>query len=145
MSKKLTKEDLQKLASQSNHTVVLFENYKNVHSKVTIRCDTCCNEFTTTVQSYKNAKKTGCPKCKNEIASKTHKGKKTSLETKRKIGEKASKRPGSLTGRTGLLHPRSKGGLARDLKNPSTLDYSWKINVRKRCKYTCVVSLEKKI
>lgn len=142
MSKKLTKEDLQ-IASQRNHTVVLFENYENVHSKVTIRCNSCCNEFITTVHSYKNANKTGCPECKKQIASKTHKDKITSLETKRKIGEKASQRPGSLTGKTGVLHPRSKKGLARDLTNPSTLDYSWKTSVRKRCKYTCVVSLEK--
>jgi len=143
MSKKLTKEDLQILANQRNHTIVLFENYQNRHSKVTIQCNTCCKEFTTTVHAYKNAKKTGCPECKKQITSKTHKGKITSIETKRKIGEKASRRPGSLTGKTGSAHPRSKGALARDLTNPSTLDYTWKTSVRKRCNYTCVVSLEK--
>lgn len=143
MSKKLTKEDLQKIAIQRNHTVVFFENYENIHSDITIPCNTCSLVFTTTVHSYKNAKKTGCPGCKKIIASKTHKGKVTSEETKQKIGKKASERPGSLTGRTGNLHPRSKRGFARDSKNPSTADYCWKNRVRKRCKYTCVVSLEK--
>jgi hypothetical protein len=95
------------------------------------------------VQSYKNAKKTGCTTCKKIVTSKTHAGKITSEETKRKIGEKASQRPGSLAGKKGDQHPRYKGGLARDLKNPSNADYAWKTAVRKRCHYTCVITLEK--
>jgi hypothetical protein len=143
MTKKLTKEDLQTIAVQRNHCVVSFENYENIHSPLTLQCHTCSIEFTTTVHSYKNAKNPGCPGCKKAIASKTHKVKVTSEETKQKIGKKASERPGSLTGRTGSLHPRSKGGLARDSKSPSTEDYCWKNSVRKRCNSTCVVSLEK--
>lgn len=143
MTKKCTKEDLQNLANQRDHTVVDFENYKNVHSEITIQCNTCNTLFRTTVHSYKNAKKTGCPTCKKNMTSQTHTGKITSEETKRKIGEKASQRPGSLTGRTGSLHPRFKGGFARDFTNPTTADYIWKTHVRKRCNYTCVVSLEK--
>jgi hypothetical protein len=143
MSRKLTKEDLQKIANERNHTVIVFENYQNVKSDVTIQCCTCDTIFTTSVHSYKNAKKTGCPECKKRIASETHKGKMTSEQTKQKIGEKAKQRPGSLTGKTGSLHPRSKGGLARDFKNPSTADYAWKTGVRKRCCYTCVIFLEK--
>jgi hypothetical protein len=143
MSKRVTKEDLQEIATERNHEVVGLENYKNVHSKVTIQCNNCSSVFTTTAHSYKNAKKTGCPECKKLIASQTHKGKVTSEETKQKIGKKASERPGSLTGRTGSLHPRSKGGLVRDNKNPSTADYNWKNSVRKRCNHTCIVSLKK--
>jgi hypothetical protein len=143
MSRKLTKEDLQKLANTRNHTVIVFENYQSVKSDVTIHSNTCNTIFTTSVHSYKNAKKTGCPECKKRITSETHRGKVTSEETKQKIGEKAQQRPGSLTGKTGSLHPRSKGGFARDLKNPSTFDYAWKTVVRKRCCYTCVISLEK--
>lgn len=86
--------------------------------------------------------KTGCPECKKQVSSKTHKGKITSEETKRKIGEKASQRPGSLKGRTGKSHPRFNDGMSRDFKNPSTLDYEWKTAVRQRCNFTCVVTLE---
>lgn len=142
MTKKLSKKDLDLIASGRNHTIISFENYQNVHSQIEIHCNTCNTTFVTTVHSYKNAKKTGCPECKKQVSSQTHKGKVTSEETKRKIGAKASRRPGSLKGKTGALHPRSKGGLARDLKNPSSFDYMWKTAVRQRCKYTCVVSLE---
>lgn len=95
------------------------------------------------MHKYKNAPKTGCPECKKRITSQTHQGKVTSEETKRKIGAKASQRPGSLKGKTGPLHPRFKGGYARDLKNPSTADFAWKTEVRKRCGYRCVITLEK--
>lgn len=57
MTKKLTKEDLQTIAVQRNHCVVSFENYENIHSPLTLQCHTCSLEFTTTVHSYKNAKK----------------------------------------------------------------------------------------
>lgn len=74
------------------------------------------------------------------MASETHKGKVTSEETKRKIGEKASIRPGSLTGVTGAAHPRYKDGTARDLNKPSNADYTWKNAVRKRFNYRCVIT-----
>lgn len=95
------------------------------------------------MHKYKNAPKTGCPACKKIIVSQTHKGKVTSEETKQKIGAKASQRPGSLKGKTGVLHPRYKGGLARDMQNPSNADFAWKTAVSKRCGYKCVITLEK--
>lgn len=143
MSRKLTREDLERFAETRNHTVISFENYQNVHSKITIYCKTCGATWETTVHKYKNAPKTGCPECKKIIASETHKGKVTSEQTKRKIGAKASQRPGSLTGKTGELHPRFKGGLARDMRNPSNADFAWKTAVRKRCGYRCVITLDK--
>jgi hypothetical protein len=123
MTRKLTKEDIEEIATTRNHSVKSFENYENVHSKIQIHCNTCSTTWETTVHKYKNAKKTGCPECKKRTTSETHKGKVTSAETKRKIGEKASQRPGSLTGQTGVNHPRYKGGVARDLKKPSFEDY----------------------
>lgn len=143
MSRKLTREHIEKIAITRNHRIVSFENYENVHSEIEIHCNTCLTTWITTVHKYKNAKKTGCAQCKRVITSQTHKGKVTSPETKRKIGAKASQRPGSLTGKVGAAHPRHKGGVARDLKNPSTQDYAWKNAVRKRCNHTCVVTLEK--
>jgi hypothetical protein len=142
MTKKLTKQDIEKVAHERNHSVLVFENYQNVKSEITIYCRNCNTIFKTTVHSYKNAK-SGCWECKKQVASKTHKNKITSDETKRKISEKAQKRPGSLKGRIASLHPRSKNGLARDLKNPSNIDYAWKNSVKKRCKYMCIVSLTK--
>lgn len=143
MNHKLTREDIEKIAITRNHSIVSFENYENVHSKIQIHCNTCSTTWTTTAHNYKNAKKTGCPQCRKITASETHKGKVTSAETKRKIGAKASQRTGSLTGKTGTNHPRYKGGVARDLKKPSYEDYKWKTAVRKRCNSTCVVTLEK--
>lgn len=139
----MTKEDLQQIADLRNHTVISFENYENVHSIFKVRCNTCNHTWETSVHSYKSAKKTGCPMCKKKVASETHTGKVTSEETKRKIGAKASQRPGSLAGKTGSEHPRFKGGVARDLRNPSNADYAWKTAVRKRCNYTCVITKEK--
>ena len=143
MNKKLTKNDLQKIAETRNHSIISFENYQNVKSKVTIHCYTCDTTWETTVHSYKNAKKTGCPTCKKKVASETHTGKITSEETKLKIGAKASLRPGSLTGKKGENHPRYKGSVGRYLKNPTYEDYDWKNAVRKRCNYTCVITREK--
>lgn len=143
MTRKLTREDIEKIATSRNHTVASFENYQNVHSEIQIHCNTCSTTWNTTVHNYKNAKKTGCPGCKKQTTSATHKGKVTSVETKRKIGAKARQRPGSLTGKAGTNHPRFKGGVARDLHNPSNEDYAWKNAVRKRCRSTCVVTLEK--
>lgn len=146
MTKKFTKEDLEKEAQKRNHELVDFGNYQNVHSTVKLLCNTCDapnNTWETTVHSYLNSKKSGCPGCKKKVTSETHKGKVTSEETKRKIGEKASQRPGSLTGVTGEAHPRYKGGTARDLKSPSNADYTWKNAVRKRCNFTCVITGEK--
>ncbi len=119
MNRKLTREDIEKIATARNHTVVSFDNYQNVHSEIQSPCNTCSTTWITTAHRYKNAKKTGCPECKKRTASETHKGKVTSVETKRKIGAKASQRPGSLTGKAGTMHPRFKGGVARDFKNPS--------------------------
>lgn len=142
MTKKLTKFDIEQIANMRNHTVISFENYQNVHSTINIHCNTCGMDFYTTVHSYKNAKKTGCPECKKKVSSKTHKGKITSEETKTKIGEKVSQRPGSLKGCTGKQHPCFRGAPGRDFQNSSTLDYEWKNAVRQRCSFTCVVTLK---
>ncbi len=143
MSKKLTREDLTKLAESSNHSIISFDNYKNVHSFITVGCNTCNSTFETSVDSYKNAKQTGCLECKKAATSKTHKNKVVSNQTGHKIGLKASQRIGSLTIRFGNQHPRFKNGSGRDLKNPSKLDYDWKNSVRKRCQQMCVITKEK--
>lgn len=91
-------------------------------------------------KKYKYAPGTGCTECKKIIASKTHTGKIISKETRSKIGQKASQRPGSLTGKFGETHPRFKGGSARDDDFGSKADYNWKNAVRKRCKDRCVIT-----
>lgn len=108
MSNKLTKEDYQKIAHQRNHEIISFENYINVRSQIGVHCLTCDHVWYPTGHAYKNAKKTGCPNCKRLLISKQHKTKIVSEETRRKIGEKASKRAGSLTGKFGAAHPRFK-------------------------------------
>ena len=85
--------------------------------------------------------RSGCPKCKKTITSITHKNKITTLETRKLIGLKASQRVGSLLGRIGKNHPAWKGGYARDFRNPSTQDYSWKKNVLKVYNYKCALTL----
>ncbi len=80
MSKPLTKQDLQKLTESRNHTLISSENYQNVHSRITVQCNVCSEIWSPTVHSYKNAKQTGCPGCKKQVASNTHKGKVTSQE-----------------------------------------------------------------
>lgn len=104
------------------------------------KCLTCNTDFNTTVKSYKNAKKTGCPNCKKLIASKTHTNKIVSEKTRALIGQKAHQRPGSLLNVTGENHPRFKGGYARDQVNRSTKDYLWLNGVKKLCKNTCVLT-----
>lgn len=141
MSNKLTKEDYAKLASSRDHELIECENYTSVKSKMTFHCFKCNTIWETTGHAYKNAKKTGCPGCKKITTSETHTGKSVSESTRKKIGEKASLRPGSLTGVTGSAHPRYKNGVGRDFTNPSTEDYLWKSSVKKRCGYKCVVSL----
>jgi len=110
-----------------------------------VYCKKCEITWEVSAHSYKNAKKTGCPVCKKKAISEAQSEKITSAETKRKIGKKASQRPGSLAGKTGDQHPRYKGEKARDLANPSNADYAWKNVVREYCNYTCVVSLERAI
>lgn len=99
MSNKLTKEQLIELAAKRNHTLICTDfdkEYNNVYSQLRFRCLTCSTEFETRVNSYKNAKKTGCPGCKKITTSQTHKGKIVSQETRALIGKKASERPGFL-------------------------------------------------
>jgi hypothetical protein len=117
--------------------------YQDAGSTVDLTCHTCGNDFSTTWRSYKSAKKTGCPHCKKVTTSQTHRGKVVSAETRRLIGEKASVRPGSLTGQFGQDHPRFTGGYGRNLQERSTLDYVWLNGVRKVCKNRCVVTGEK--
>jgi len=146
MTRRLTREEIENLALERNHELLCenFEQeYKNVHSPMRFRCLTCDTEFVTTVHSYKNAKRTGCPTCKKEAISKAQTGKIVSEETRKLIGEKASERPGSLLNVKGAAHPSYKGGYGRDFKKPSTLDYDWLQGVKKRCKYSCVITNSK--
>lgn len=143
MSKKITKKQIMLLASERNHELLEIdfeEKYKDINSRVEFKCLTCKTTFETSVRSYKNAKKTGCPNCKKIMTSKTHKGKVIREETRALIGEKASQRAGSLKGQFGSNHPRYKGGYARDFQNPSSLDYVWKNAIKKLYKNTCVLT-----
>lgn len=140
MCKKLTIKDYQKLATERNHDVLTMNKYKNVHSKIEFICHTCSSCFSTTGQSYKNAKQTGCPTCKKRKVSVTHKYKVLSDATKKLIGLKASQRVGSLVGVFGKNHPAWKGGYGRDLKVPSTQDYLWKNTLRKVYKAKCALT-----
>jgi hypothetical protein len=140
MSNKLGKADYEQLAASRGHRLISFDGYKNVHSTLSFECLTCGTCWEATGHSYKNAKKSGCPGCKKITTSKNNSGKIVSAETRAKIGVKASQRPGSLTGVTGSAHPRYTGAIGRDLTSPSNMDYEWKSGVKKRCKYTCVVT-----
>ena len=139
MSKKLQTKDFERLAFSRNHLVIDASNYKNVKSPLILYCNECLVQWQTSAHSYK-ACKNGCPSCKKKITSKTHKNKKVSEETRRLIGEKASHRKGSLVGIFGENHPAWKGGYGRDFKTPSTEDYNWKNNVKKRCNLQCIVT-----
>lgn len=147
MSKRITKEEVMILAESRNQLLLnsgQFDTiYKSVHTKLDFQCKTCNTAYKTSLHSFKNAKKTGCPQCKKGAASETHTGKVVSEETRQKIGAKASERPGSLTGKKGEAHPRYKGGLARDMRNPSTADYEWKNGVRRLYGRSCVITKEK--
>jgi DNA-directed RNA polymerase subunit RPC12/RpoP len=70
MSKKTSKEDIMKLAAERNQELLnsdkFDEIYQNVDTKMDFLCKTCGKTFSTTIRSYKNAKKTGCPECKTQ-------------------------------------------------------------------------------
>ena len=140
MSRKLTLLNLEATAKERNHEIRDVSGYESVDSFITVFCKTCSHEWKPTARSYKNSKKTGCPNCKRRITSETHKNKEVSPETRRKIGRKASQRPGSLTGVYGEAHPCWKGGYGRDFRNPSTADYLWKWGVRERFQSRCALS-----
>lgn len=126
MSKKLTKTSIENLAFERNHILITpdFEKaYKNIKSFLLFKCLTCQTKFECSAHSYKNAKKTGCPGCKKKNLSKIQKGKTLTKETRALIGQKASKRSGSLKNKFGENHPRFKGGYGRDIKKRSTDDY----------------------
>lgn len=146
MSKKISKDEIISLASQRNHELEnsdMFETiYKDINSKLSFKCNTCGCCFETTLRSYKSAKKTGCTGCKRQITKQTHSGKTLSAETKEKIGAKARKRPGSLTGKTGPEHPRYTGGYGRDKNKRSNADYAWINGVKKIYGRACVLTGE---
>ena len=144
MSKKLTIDDIKIIAENRNHTIVSMEGYTDIKSKVQFFCNTCNNHFDTSVASYKNAKKTGCPHCRKITISKTQKGKDVSDETRKLLSLKAQGRKGSLKGRFGENHPAYKGTPNRDFNNPSTDYYIWREAVRKRCGRICFVTKSKK-
>lgn len=140
MSKPLTKEHFQKLATERNHSLLDFSKYEHIRSPIELYCHNCYTRFTTTAHSYKNAKKTGCPGCKKILISALKTGNVPSTETRRKIGEKASLRPGSLSGVTGKDHPSFKDGKGRDMISPSNEDYAWKNAVRKAYNGKCALT-----
>jgi hypothetical protein len=147
MSVKIKKETIVALAQSRNHEFLDCEQfdtiYKDVNTKLRFQCNTCNSQFITTLRSYKNAKKTGCPECKRLTTQKTHKGKVLSETTKSKIGALNSKRPGSLTGRMGAKHPRYKGGYARDFTQKSNADYAWINGVKAVYGKACVLTKSK--
>jgi RNA polymerase subunit RPABC4/transcription elongation factor Spt4 len=80
MSHKKTKDFYIELAQSRNHNIIVFQNNETPASgTLTIQCNTCGIEFTTTAKSYVNARKTGCPNCKRIATSKQWKGKTRSL------------------------------------------------------------------
>jgi len=143
MSKKLTIDDIKSIAEDRNHTIVSMEGYIDIKSKIQFFCNTCDNHFNTSVASYKNSKKTGCPHCKKITISKTQKGKDVSGETRKLLSLKAQGRKGSLKGRFGKNHPAYKGTPNRDFNNPSTDYYIWREAVKQRFNRTCVVTGKK--
>lgn len=143
MSKRLTINDLTDIAKNRNHIIVSMEGYTGVKSKIQFFCDTCNNYFTTSVASYKNSSKTGCPFCKKLSISKLHKNKKVSKETRNLLSKKATGRKGSLKGKFGKNHPAFKGTPKRDFNNPSTNYYIWREAVKKRFNRTCFITGQK--
>jgi len=142
--RRITKQQLALDVTDRGHILLHFpSHYKSVKDKVRFKCLTCNEEWETSVHSYRTSK-SGCPSCKKETASLTHKGKNVSEETRLLIGKKASARPGSLRGVTGIDHPAWKGGYGRNKSQQSSKDYEWKNAVKKRCKNQCIVTGEKK-
>lgn len=112
--RRITKQQLALDVTDCGHIWLHFpSHYKSVKDKVRFKCLTCNEEWETSIHSYRTSK-SGCPSCKKETASLTHKGKNVSEETRLLIGQKASARPGSLRGVTGIDHPAWKGGYGRN-------------------------------
>ena len=139
MTKKLTEKQIQDLIESRNHCLIGVLHYKNIKSKITIYCKFCQTSFTTSVHSYKNAKKSGCPECKKNKISQIHKNKILDQKTKAKISKANKQKVGSLKGKFGQLHPRWKGGVYDRLSGSSSEAYKWRINIRQRCHYKCVL------
>jgi hypothetical protein len=80
MSAKKNREFYENLAKSRNHRLLDISNSDTPSKgKLTIHCDTCNNQFTTTAHSYQNARKTGCPTCKQASTSAQWKGKARTL------------------------------------------------------------------
>jgi len=66
MTAKLTIDYFKNLAKSRNHELISVSDTETPSKgRVTIRCNTCNNDFETSAKSYKNAKKTGCKYCKS--------------------------------------------------------------------------------
>lgn len=80
MSAKKPREFYENLAKTRNHRLIDVSN-SDTPSKgtLTIQCDSCNNQFTTTAHSYQNARRTGCPNCKQTSTSTQWKGKTKTL------------------------------------------------------------------
>lgn len=140
MNKKCTKVEIEQLAKSRHHTLLKMENYVNIKSKICLGCYTCKNEFETSLCSYKNATKTGCPYCKKRAILDTHKNKRVNQETKTKISQKNKKKSGTLNRIFGKDHPRWKGGQYNRLKKPSTEAYFWKQSIKQLYNYKCALT-----
>lgn len=140
MSHRLTQADITPVCESRNHKILDFSSYTGVKSKVQFQCFTCGNSFTTSVTSYLNSKKTGCPHCKKISISFHQRGKEVSPETCKKLSIKAKGRKGTLKDRFGPDHPAFKGNLGRDFKNLSYVYYQWRNQVKaifdRKCPFT---------
>lgn len=145
MVKRLTYQDIEKISNQRRHILLKMENYKNVFSFITIFCQTCEISFETSVQSYKNAKQTGCPECKKKSISKVQKNKHVSLATRMKIGKANKNKLGSLLGITGKDHPAWKSGIDTRKKGSTAEACSWRLGVRRPYGNQCVLTGEKNL
>ena len=71
MAKKLTIQHFQQLCESRNHVLVNVSNQETPNKgKMTVHCNTCNTNFTTSAHSYKNARQTGCPQCKSNKMAK---------------------------------------------------------------------------
>jgi len=121
-----------------NHVCLNLDEYKNCKTLLFFNCNNCSCNFSTTYHSYSSAKQTGCMNCKKLIASKTHKGKKISEETRSKISIANKNKAGTLNGITGRNHPRFIHGQGRTKDSCSSEEYAWKNSIRKIYKNRCL-------
>lgn len=66
MSSKKTKQYYEDLAKNRNHVLIKLSNELTPsQGSLTLHCNDCGKDFTTSAKSYENARKTGCTSCKS--------------------------------------------------------------------------------